>query len=127
MHPKLKENYSYLFDLETELAKRKEKEEMLESQVESLQVELRRVTSSLESTEFKQTHVLNLKEVAIHRQTTENLAERELLHLRKIASLKSDISILRKKKSTTCEAHCMRLRKRVKKIKIFQLFLNFFD
>jgi len=46
MHPKLKENYSYLFDLETELAKRKEKEEMLESQVESLQVELRRVTSS---------------------------------------------------------------------------------
>jgi len=46
MHPKLKENYSYLFDLETELAKRKEKEEMLESQVESLQNELRRVTSS---------------------------------------------------------------------------------
>ena len=116
MHPKLKENYSYLFDLETELRKRKQKEEMLESQVESLQVELRRVTSSLESTEFKHTHVLNLEaEVAIHRQTTENLAERELLHLRKIASLKSDISILRKKKSTTSEAHCMRLRKRVKK------------
>jgi len=98
MNPKLKQNYSYLFDLEAELALRKQKEELLKAQVESLQIDLHSVTSSLESSEYKHSQFLSLEaQVTFHRQTTENLMERELLNLRKIASLKSEISGLLKK------------------------------
>jgi hypothetical protein len=160
MHPKLKQNYSYLFDLEAELALRKQKEEQLKAQVERLQIDLRSVTSSLESSEFKHAHFLSLEaelavrkqkeeqlkaqveslqidlrsatsslessefkhsqflsleaQVTFHRQATENLMERELLNLRKIASLKSEISGLLKKKKTK-KSHGMRLRKRAEK------------
>jgi len=89
MNPKLKQNYSYLFDLEAELALRKQKEELLKAQVESLQIDLRSVTSSLERSEFKHIHFLSLEaELAVKKQKEELLKAQ-------VESLQIDLSSIR--------------------------------